>query len=634
MNSLTEAKTFLSSYTNAFSSAQENMKQLHQSLSSQEAYLKTLIVEKAPLVSIQQQQSNVLQTKTNLVSVQNTIASLNASKGVAQSVVNTSILSSIGTSASNPFVPVSGSSGYTGPTGAVGNAVVPRDNVPTIGSTTRAITSGGAYTALQENIGGGGNFSTTSIGNPPSFGEVVMLLHFDGENNATTTTDNGVYGASSTFSFVDGGKISTVQAKSGASSLYANNKACVKVTNTAIPSLYKTDYTVEAWVYPVADTGSGGTIIHLRNGYYGIAIRLNNGIQWSLQQNGTYIYANLDQKVSLNTWHHVALQRKNNVLSFYQDGTLLVSQTVVEDIIGPMVMNVGVSGHTNGEYFTGYIDEVRYTYGYARYNGTRIATLPSAPFPNPSSDTDVSPSITSTLLHFEDLTDAGTQGCASIIKLIGDTQLQTTQKHFGFTSLQVSSSNSALQVSNPLLPLISTRNFTVEGWFYPMSLTNSYSHLFSWGNGSLRLGVSSSKVFVGIGTAEFSGTQNTFTSGIWHHVACVRNGSTASVYIDGNLIVSNSSMSHSIDSSRHITVGNSHVLSVGFNGYIDEFRVTAGSCLYSSNFTVPSTQFTDPIQFSSLPPPTTVNSMAANLNTLFICTGNGNPVTWKTKSLL
>tara|TARA_B100000287_G_scaffold89696_2_gene82082 strand:+ start:4690 stop:5889 length:1200 start_codon:yes stop_codon:yes gene_type:complete len=78
----------------------------------------------------------------------------------------------------------------------------------------------------------------------------------------------------------------------------------------------------------------------------------------------------------------------------------------------------------------------------------------------------------------------------------------------------------------------------------------------------------------------------------WYHLAVVKNGTTANMYVNGtsekswtyNLAMSNN--------SQEMTIGNSPDVDSFFNGHISNMRFTVGQALYTSNFTPPTEPLT------------------------------------------
>jgi hypothetical protein len=83
--------------------------------------------------------------------------------------------------------------------------------------------------------------------------------------------------------------------------------------------------------------------------------------------------------VSANTWSHVALSVSAGSAKLFLNGTQVGSTTTFSAL--PDQNFIGVGGVGNSltiDYFTGYIDDLRITKGYARY--TASFTAPTSAF--------------------------------------------------------------------------------------------------------------------------------------------------------------------------------------------------------------------------------------------------------------
>lgn len=137
-------------------------------------------------------------------------------------------------------------------------------------------------------------------------------------------------------------------------------------------------------------------------------------------------------------------------------------------------------------------------------------------------------------------------------------------------------------------------NWTIEGWMYCLSSTN---------NDSLIVGNKASNNFyiTWIGTTFYlgDGGANTLIIGSakpinqWFHIAVVKNGSTYTAYLNGSSIGSTTTSLASIALSDW-QIG----YLGGFSparytyGYISSLRVVAGTAVYTSNFTPPTSPLT------------------------------------------
>ena len=82
----------------------------------------------------------------------------------------------------------------------------------------------------------------------------------------------------------------------------------------------------------------------------------------------------------------------------------------------------------------------------------------------------------------------------------------------------------------------------------------------------------------------------------WNHVACVRDGSTARVYINGVQVGTGSISTNSVnDSATALRIGEDSTGGYDLNGIMSNVRLVNGTCLYpnGTTFTVPSTPLTN-----------------------------------------
>ena len=144
-------------------------------------------------------------------------------------------------------------------------------------------------------------------------------------------------------------------------------------------------------------------------------------------------------------------------------------------------------------------------------------------------------------------------------------------------------------------------NFTVEMWVYKTT-TGSQQFL-----AQVALSVSAINQSIGIGTfndqvgfdvavgSTYYGvtTAASLTLNTWNHIACVRNGSTLTVFINGTS-AGTSSVTGTLNSiSSPMTVGRLGAFDGYYtSGYISNLRLVKGTAVYTSNFTPSTTPLT------------------------------------------
>ena len=146
--------------------------------------------------------------------------------------------------------------------------------------------------------------------------------------------------------------------------------------STASYALGISDFTVEMWIYVLPFAGwlpanlqptTFRSIFDMRT-----TNTANAGFDIYLGNTGTLNVGTLGLEyirsttlVPVNTWHHVALVRQSNTFTLYLNGfTEGIYSSATPNFINP-ITRIGFGAQ--GNYFNGYIDEVRVTRGVARY---------------------------------------------------------------------------------------------------------------------------------------------------------------------------------------------------------------------------------------------------------------------------
>lgn len=230
------------------------------------------------------------------------------------------------------------------------------------------------------------------------------------------------------------------------------------------------------------------------------------------------------------------------------------------------------------------------------------------PFPGPYGGSDI---YTKLLLHLDGANNALTWADSSNNRralggLRGDAKLSTAQAKFGGSSLVCDGTGDSAYYSDSADWYFATGDFTVDFW---VRLAAGTTHGF-WGqavDGNNRAsfgmdGGALSAIGVFGGTVAFnytvaSGTHG-MTTGVWYHVAYVRNGSAFYIFKDGTSLALTTGtaigtnnypdISDTIDLGRAFFNGQFNSL----NGWIDEFRLSKGVARWTANFTPPNCPYT------------------------------------------
>lgn len=186
-------------------------------------------------------------------------------------------------------------------------------------------------------------------------------------------------------------KISTTQSKYGNSSMSFDGGTTYISLLRAEPlcDWFSGSYTIEYWIYPNAFASSvnGGSNVYGNAGasssteYFSFGPRASGVVVWYYYNGSSQVVTS--GTISTGVWTHLAMsyEKSSNTLRIFINGTLTTSHTVVgtptigtQDSAAAILVGAGANVR-----FNGYIDDLRITYGVARYTAT--FTPPQEGFP-------------------------------------------------------------------------------------------------------------------------------------------------------------------------------------------------------------------------------------------------------------
>ena len=432
---------------------------------------------------------------------------------------------------------------------------------------------------------------TTGTVIDPLRSSTSLLLRGNGTNGSTSFTDESPNGLTVTVG--GNAQISTSAKKYGTGSIsFDGTGDYLAIAPSSTFTMGTGDFTFEMWAYQL--TAKDCTYFEIRDdaggtNAIGIGARAANTIfAWI---NGSFVLTS-SSTISLNTWNHIACTRIGATVTLYCNG---VSFGTVTNSTNISCTNASVAGpidlrDTSSSWkFNGYIDDLRITKGYARYTS------------NFTPPTYEDPIVTGTVYDYNYpqvsllLNGDGTNGSTvfndlssspKTITNTGSVAVNTSVKKFGTGSMAFSGSN-YLTINNPILDL-GAGSFTIELWWNSTLKTNYQSILIGTGNlGAWLHETSTGGMLWGINGSTFSASSTDVCDGIWHHVAFVRNGTSAcTLYIDGvnSVTASNSTDITGTTTATIGTYGGTRFVT----GYIDDLRITKGLARYTQNFTPPT----------------------------------------------
>lgn len=234
-----------------------------------------------------------------------------------------------------------------------------------------------------------GNGSYTLTGQTLDFlpsSHVQLLLHLDGADESTSTTDSSTYAHTinmwTSFSLridQDNKKFGTASWRfSGAVSL-----ASTTYSTTAF-DWWTDDYTLEMWVDPDSLTGAylvGNMTNSATTKKWMLSITTGGELEFMYDNGSTQTVTSSGASITTGSWHHIAMVHTGGNIYLYANGSRVASTTVS----GTPTSSTGLYLMFGRSYMTNYLghmDEVRILKGTAAYTGATY-TVPTAAFPTP-----------------------------------------------------------------------------------------------------------------------------------------------------------------------------------------------------------------------------------------------------------
>jgi len=223
-----------------------------------------------------------------------------------------------------------------------------------------------------------------------------LLLHFDGANGSTTFIDNSP--VTKSFTATNGAAISTVQSKFGGASGFFDGTNDYVINNDANSTWSflhnNTTFTLELWFYTSVTTVQSliSTDAASANIGFNLALSSTNSrdIYFEIYRGvggSKLTVVSLGSVWSVNTWNHLAvvLNTSTQTVKIYLNGTEVATTSTsgfsFSSSDPSYALAIGRYQYSApGEYYNGYLDELRITKGIARYTGN--FTPSTTAFPN------------------------------------------------------------------------------------------------------------------------------------------------------------------------------------------------------------------------------------------------------------
>ena len=274
-----------------------------------------------------------------------------------------------------------------------GSTVTVYLNGSSVGSDTNSNNFSGTGFNIGYSAGGNSGYLTGYISNFRHVAQALYTANFTPPTAPLTAVTNtglllsgaaaGIYDSAQQADLVTAGtaQVSTTTFKYGTGSISIPSTtsyltvpaATSQVLGTAFSSA--ATFTIEAWVYPTAVTGSTGTIIGdmqpngpTNNWSFGVTSTGSITLYW---YDGAIKTCVSSGTVANNTWTHIAVAVSAGAVKLFINGVLqsTTGTTTLTAATSPLGY-LTIGQWNNQSNYTGYIDDLRVTRGIARYTAT------------------------------------------------------------------------------------------------------------------------------------------------------------------------------------------------------------------------------------------------------------------------
>lgn len=323
---------------------------------------------------------------------------------------------------------------------------------------------------------------------------------------------------------------------------------------------YNSDFTVEAWVYPISRASTNPTVFanyvnSAYNGGLGIfaghsnetsrwAVLLDNGIAPAIQSPQLVS----DSIIAYNQWNHVAVTRIGTTTTLYVNGLAerYISTSTPYQVSGSgQHATIGTAWEQNSTYFNGYISNVRTVDGVGVYN-----------IPQPST-----PSLAFNGSNYIQLFTGTNAAVNSAFTFDSGNFTVECWVRFGEVSTQFQGIIGSQDFNFVAIQLNEAVNQKITVWL-PNTANSAWALTLT--------------------------SNTTFQANRWYHLAVVKNSTTVSFYVDGTLDTSGAHSTALGAPMTSVAIGRSQLVARMMRGWISNVRIVKGVAVYTGNFTRPT----------------------------------------------
>ena len=433
-----------------------------------------------------------------------------------------------------------------------------------------------------------------SVASEPYWPYVTLLLNGEGAAASNNATNNTFIDSSTNAYTVTKTNTPTQGTNSPYSQASWSNYFDGDGDYLSIPystSISQTSpYTLEFWFYPTYNYS--GQYIFAQNG--GGAFGLNwTGTVMKVDKNGVGIQITGTTTMGLNQWHHYAMTYDGTTTRVFANGTLDGSVSSTGGLAN-VPTTIGYYAALGSSSYRGYISNFRFVSGTALYTSAFTpSTTPLTAIANTSLLTCQSTRMIDNSTTNATITRNGEVSPQKFSPFNGTTSY-TPSIHGGSVYLKGANAVADQDFLTTTMTVLGTGDFTIECWTY-LESTGFINGGAVWAiynsGGTVQLLLRPEnnvywRVFYNNGT-NINMTPSPVVTNRWTHHAVVRISGTTNYYQDGIFIGSGAD---TFDYGGVLKVGT--YANYNMKGFISDFRVVAGTGVYTGSFTPPTQALT------------------------------------------
>lgn len=347
---------------------------------------------------------------------------------------------------------------------------------------------------------------------------------------------------------------------------------------------YNNTTSVEFWYYPLSVTGVRPIVQSYGNKNGAFAVCANStSIQmykWTTDNNNAILYATKTSALTANAWHHIYIEWLNGSgsVNFYINGVKTNIATAGTTTTSTMTLTyIGYSTDSGLSAVQGYLVGLKVSEANTTPYYSGAFTPPET---EPTADQYTKFLLKQKMLKIPDIATNKT------ITINGQTMNRRFAK-VGKSSVYFNGSDAFL-AAGANVDYYFDNDGTIDFWYYyNSSVTNFYAFGHQVDNANflgMYLSTASTSYLTYTTVAAITWTQN--TSNKWNHAAVVKSGTTLKTFINGIQVGSTATGVSALGAAAQALDIGRRVSGYAF-GYIQDFRITKGKALWTSNFTPP-----------------------------------------------